>query len=644
MRKHGLLLLSALALILFALSASAYAEPAVTPSPAPAPAGPEKVFLPAGSIRQHPLLDSAFEMLEEGNVFVERYNRLAHQNVVVRYQYGVPYFFGGRVERLLGLPRSAWQNSRFFVNGNIYVYGFDCFGLTQWIYKSNGWEHPKKISDTFNERGNLTTRIPLMDVPFDKWREALPIGALISLQGKYGNHIMMYVGTLHNYGFTGEEVGPALSPYLDYPLFIQSGNSLAAIKRNERYIAGLNRPWKVYDTDGGVCVSLVGVPQEAAPLSGQAGNLAVKFFNLKGQELLAYDISEKLAYYGWYPDTPPKKLRTPKVANAKTIPAPLPPAANPAAAAGRAAKAAGDTKAPTYFTDVLTLPSGPIKAHPVLDSAFEMLEEGNLFLNRYNELAQKNVVARYQYGVPYFIGGSAERYILAPRFAGKSDGFFTEGRLYVSGFDGIGFTQWAYRQNGWKHYRSIRSMMDAKTNKTTHIHVKGLPYDEWRKVLPIGALFVAGEGYNHHVMLYIGTLENYGFTEDSLPAALRPYRRYPLFIRCGESPAAIARNAKYIEGLARKWTIFNTNGGVHVCLLGVPQSAAPVLGQAGKEEVRGFRLLEQELTVFSLGENAEYYGWYPDAAPTALKHPKKPNAETVPAPTVPPAAAAAPAP
>lgn len=634
MKKYSLLL----ALMLLALSCVAHAGPdAPLPSATPAPACPEKVFLPTGTIRQHPLLDSAFEMLEQGNVFVERYNRLAHQNVVVRYQYGVPYFFGGRVERLLGFPRSAWQNSRFFVKGNIYVYGFDCFGLTQWIYKSNGWHHPEKISDTFNECANLTTRIPLMNVPFDRWREVLPIGALISLEGKYGNHIMLYVGTLHNYGFTGEDVGPALSPYLDYPLFIQSGNSLAAIKRNERYIAGLNRPWKVYDTDGGVCVSLVGVPQEAAPLAGQAGNLAIKFFNLRGQELLAYDISEKLAYYGWYPDTPPVRLRTPKVANAKTIPAPLPPAANPAAA-GRAAKAGSDA----CLTDVFTLPSGPIKGHPVLDSAFEMLEEGNLFLTRYNELAKKNVVARHQYGVPFFIGGSAERYILTQQFAGKSDSFFTEGRLYLSGFDSIGFTQWAYRQNGWKHYRSIRSMMDAKTNKTAHIHVKGLPYDQWRTVLPIGALFAMSEGYAHHVMIYIGTLENYGFTEDSLPAELRPYRRYPLFIQCGKSPAAIERNARYIEGLARRWTICNTVGGVNVCMLGVPQSAAPVIGQAGKEDVRGFRLLEQELTVFPLGEKAEYYGWYPDAAPTALSRPKKPNTETIPAPTVPPAAASAP--
>ncbi len=640
MRKRSLLTL--LILMLLMLSFLAHVE-ALTPTPSPVPDGPARMLLPTGTIKAHPLLDSAFEMLEEGNIFVKRYNELTRQNVIVRYQYGVPYFFGGKLERLLLQPRSAWQNSRFFVSGKIYIYGFDCHGLTQWIYQANGWEHPEKITDTFDEHRNLNTRIPLMNVPFEKWREVLPIGALISLQGKYSNHIMMYVGTLRNYGFTEQEVGPSLQPYLDYPLFIQSGNSLAAIKRNERYIAGLNRPWKIYGTDGGVCVSIVGVPQEAAPLSGQAGNLAVRFFNLKGQELLAYDISEKLAYYGWYPDTPSQKLRTPKIANARTIPAPVASSTNIAASAAGKTPNKDGAAANTYFTDVSLVPFGPIKAHPLLDSAFEMLEEGNLFLKRYNELTKQNVVALYQYGVPYFVHGSVERYILTQQIAGKGDRFFTKGRLYLSGFDSIGFTQWVYQQNGWKHYRSIRSMMDTRQNKTTHIHLKGLPFEKWRNALPIGALFVTGED-TYHAMMYIGTLENYGFTEDSLQEELRPYLHYPLFIQCGKSPAAIGRNTKYIEGLARKWPIYNTNGGVNVCIVGVPQSAAPVIGQAGQEDVRGFRLLEQELTVFTPGEHAAFYGWYPDTTPAPLKRPKKPNTETIPAPTAPPKAEVTPAP
>lgn len=633
MLKRSLIIWTALVLLFSALIA--YAQPT----------SPPRMMLPVGTIQGHPLLDSAFEMLEEGNIFVERYNKLAHRHVVVRYQLGVPYFFGGKLERLIGRPRSAWQDSKFFVNGRIYVYGFDCHGLTQWIYKSNGWRHPEKISDTFKDRGNEHTRIPLMDVPFDMWRSVLPIGALLSLQGKSGNHIMMYVGTLENYGFTAEEVGSALAPYLHYPLFIQSGNSAAAIHRNERYIEGLNRPWTVYDTDGGVNVCLVGAPQSAAPLSEEAGNLDTRFFDLCGQELLAYDQTEKAAYYGWYPDTAPIQLKNPKVANAKTIPAPTasqPAQAQKAKAQKPAVAKAAATPAPgtyVYNTDVQTLPSGPVKSHPLLDSAFEMLEEGNVFLTRYNELTHQKVVARFSLGVPNFIDGNAQRYLLTPRTADRDNRFFQKGRLYVSGLDNFTFTQWVYQQNGWKHFKSIRTMLDTKLNKDSHIHLKDLPYDEWRNVLPIGALMAMDEDYALHVMMYIGTLENYGFSEGSLPENMRPYLHYPLFIHCGLSPAAVERNKQYIKSLNRRWKIYDTNGGVSVCMVGVPDSAAPVVGQIGKKDIHGFDGIGQELSILTPGEKATFYGWYPDTAPQPLKKPKQVNTVTIVSPEATPSRA-----
>lgn len=619
MRKHSLT--AALLAALLAVTACAAAS---TPA-APPPAGKG---LAAGDIEPHPLLDSAFEMLEEGNVFVDRYNRLAGRQVVVRYRYGVPYFFGGKKEKLLLYPRAAWQDSRFFVSGQTYVYGFDCHGLTQWVYQANGWDHPKKIADTFGEQPVSGVRIPLMDIPFEAWHTVLPIGALLSIKGEHSNHIMMYVGTLRSYGFAGDGTDADLRPYLDYPLFIQSGYSPAAVRRNGQYIAQLNRPWKIYDTDGGVCVTIVGVPQQAAPLSAQAGHAAVRYFEVEGQELPVYDLSEKLAYYGWYPDTPPKALRTPKIANTRTLSG---PGAGPAAApAGRATSA--DAAAHTYGAGMLTLPSGPIQTHPVLDSAFEMLEEGNLFLRRYNELTGQTVVPRHQYGAPYLIGGDTERYLWAQRPAARSDSFFIEGQLYLGGFDSIGFTRWAYGQNGWRHPRGIRGITDMGRPIAGRIPLQHLPFDQWRTALPIGALFAVSEGAAHHIMLYIGTLENYGFTEDSLPPDMRPYLHYPLFIQCGKSPAAVRRGAAYIEALARAWPIRNTNGGVCVAMAGVPQQAAPVIGQAGGQAVRGFRLMGQEVTVVTLSEAAACAGWYPDGAPRPLRQPKKVNTETQPVP------------
>ncbi len=260
------------------------------------------------------------------------------------------------------------------------------------------------------------------------------------------------------------------------------------------------------------------------------------------------------------------------------------------------------------------LPDGPVRAHPVLASAFEMLEEGNFFLQRYNELTGSKVAARFPSGAPYLPGGESDRYILKQRPASRSDGFFEEGKLYLGGFDKIGFTRFVYKRSGLRHDRFIRGLLDADTRGVYRMDLKNLPPDKWREVLPVGALLAHREGPWYHVMIYIGTLQNYGFIEEELPAALRPCLQYPLFIRCDESPAAARRNEKVIEALARDWPIYNTNGGVHVCIAGVPAEAAAVVGQGTRHELRGFELAGQELMLFELGAGADFCGWYPQNA------------------------------
>ncbi len=543
-------------------------------------------------------------MLEEGNVFVERYNHLAGARVVVRYQLGVPYFFGGKAERLLLVPRAAWQDSQFFVSGRLYLYGFDCHGLTQWVYQANGWNHPEKISDIFRERGNENSRIDLMGLPFDRWREALPIGALMAIRGKSGNHIMMYAGTLRGYGYEEQAVEEALRPYLDYPLFIQSGYSPAAVSRNAAYIAGLNRPWKIYNTDGGVNVCIVGVPPQAAPRAARSGKAVIPIFELEGQELGVHDLSEKLAYWGWYPDAPPAHLREPRAANTVTIPAPVAPEAGAAAAASL-------PSVPVLSAEMM-LPEGPVRAHPVLDSAFEMLEKDNLFVRRYNELAGRDVAPRFDSGVPYLAGGDSDRYLLMPRKAPAGDGYFKQGKVYLGGFDSIGFTKWVYGRCLWRHASSIRGILGGEKSAGLRIPLEGLGFESWRKALPIGALLAADEGGRLEVMIYIGTLEHYGLTGEVLPEGLRGYERYPLFIRCGKSPAAARRSGEYIEELARPWPIEKSNGGVHVCIAGLPREAAPPIAGVPGGELRGFDLAGQELVALEIGQGDSFCSWYPE--------------------------------
>ena len=58
-------------------------------------------------VERNILLDNAFKMLEEGNIFIERYNQLTGAEVVPILPSGVPYFFGGKdYSRIIkNLPR-----------------------------------------------------------------------------------------------------------------------------------------------------------------------------------------------------------------------------------------------------------------------------------------------------------------------------------------------------------------------------------------------------------------------------------------------------------------------------------------------------------------------------------------------------------
>ena len=47
-------------------------------------------------VERSELLDTAFSMLEKDNAFLLRYNELTGANVEARFEYGLPYFFGGK--------------------------------------------------------------------------------------------------------------------------------------------------------------------------------------------------------------------------------------------------------------------------------------------------------------------------------------------------------------------------------------------------------------------------------------------------------------------------------------------------------------------------------------------------------------------
>ena len=94
--------------------------------------------------------------------------------------------------------------------------------------------------------------------------KSLQVGDVLVMRSKY-RHVMLYIGTLRDYGFTAEEV-PELADYLDYPLGIHCSAHPRYSAVFEIYIE--EHPEYFFNcetTDGGVNVSILYVPPEAAP-------------------------------------------------------------------------------------------------------------------------------------------------------------------------------------------------------------------------------------------------------------------------------------------------------------------------------------------------------------------------------------------
>ena len=232
-------------------------------------------------VTREPLLDAAFQLLEKDNIFQRRYNALTGAEVTSLFETGMPYFFGGRPTNLLMsrypefAKRACWESTGYFEAKKIYVYGLDCMGYMTWIWKQCKLGKLPSMGDILNDRmyrrhdlyaGGWNWKFEEKPLPDDP-RElisVLQVGDLLIMRTKY-RHIMLYIGTLRDYGFTAEEA-PELRDYLDYPLVIHCGAHPRYGEAIQRYIdTHQEHCWNCLTTDGGVCVSLLYVPPEAAP-------------------------------------------------------------------------------------------------------------------------------------------------------------------------------------------------------------------------------------------------------------------------------------------------------------------------------------------------------------------------------------------
>ena len=250
----------------------------------------------AGLVQQDPLLDAAFSMLEEGNPFLVAYNNITGAGVEPHFTYGLPYFFGGtydykvKGEQLLFsrepeyAKRDCWEQTKFYDKGKWYLYGLDYSGYTRWIYHEVGWPKHDTLSGMINQYGKYAKKNHVYShrpgkemPPYEDLASTLELGDLLVVKPKEGGrHVMMFIGTLRDYGFTAE-TAPELADYLDYTLVIHCGPNPMYGPRMQKYLdEHADDPYysNVNVPNGGVCVSLIGVPIEAATYKVQVESIS----------------------------------------------------------------------------------------------------------------------------------------------------------------------------------------------------------------------------------------------------------------------------------------------------------------------------------------------------------------------------------
>ena len=259
-------------------------------------------------LRQSDLLDAAFECVEEDNPFLARYKALTGSTVTPRLKLGVPYFYGGQDvdQPFIHEPEyssyKAWTGSVWYKKGETYFMGFDCTGYIKYIFSRVGetihLPQRELIDEAYHAEHVFCGKQPMPE-DWTALSAALQPGDIWIIRHP-DTHVMMYIGTLRDFGYTAEEL-PLLADYLDYPLVIHCGEQPDYFDRMKNYgkTCGVNYMRFVKGPDGGVAVSILGVSHEAAEQAGKPQDAELWWFNVEGVSMttLVFDDLESDCWY-----------------------------------------------------------------------------------------------------------------------------------------------------------------------------------------------------------------------------------------------------------------------------------------------------------------------------------------------------------
>ena len=205
----------------------------------------------------------------------------------------------------------------------------------------------------------------------------------------------------------------------------------------------------------------------------------------------------------------------------------------------------------------------------LLEAALSHLEKGNPLLEHYNQVTGRSVEARFELGCPYFWGGRAESRLGTVMNAWQSSpGYYIKGYPYIYGYDCNGFIGWLLRNHGFQPLGSISGALYSPSSPATDIEgSRTARGKELSARLQIGdVLAIRHHGSSYHIAMYIGTLRQYGYTEEGTTASIRALLDYPLIIHCTVSSDYYIRYESYIED-AFDTIVYPPDGGVIVSVV-----------------------------------------------------------------------------
>ena len=242
---------------------------------------------PMDRVREDLLYDASLSMLEEGNPFLARYDETADSLLTAKLPLGVPYYYAGGTEEKFLRRFYPSTTTNYYREDHMYLCGLDCAGMTHLVYEKRGLERHPSISDLLYRGAGSAA---LKDNDPSVWPAMLQPGDLIAV--KHGTfHILMYLGTMRQFGWTEKDAGEA-TDLLDEPLAIHCGGNPFYYDRYRDYISKMGYR-NTLPPDGGVTVSVICPSIKNAPHGGEAAwGKRFGWYMADGQPLLVFPLDD----------------------------------------------------------------------------------------------------------------------------------------------------------------------------------------------------------------------------------------------------------------------------------------------------------------------------------------------------------------